>query len=137
MFETVMGTASMSNGLHQWEIKMDFMAEFDEEEEIFIGVAVKNINLSRCPMEMEYWGFMCLASKKFSQNNNEDYGDGITTGDVIGVKLQFEDGKGLLSFSKNGNDFGNAFCEIPPGVYPAVTLNYPKMQVSLGKSNGM
>ena len=137
MFESVLGTVSMSSGLHQWEIKMDFMVEFDEEEEIFIGVAVKNINLGRCPLEMEYWGFMCLTSKKFSQNNNEDYGEGVTAGDVVGVRLEFVEGKGVLAFSKNGNDFGNAFCEIPPGVYPAVTLNYPKMQVSLGKSNGM
>lgn len=137
MFESVLGTVSMTSGLHQWEIKMDFLMEFDEEEEIFIGVAMKNINLNRCPLELEYWGFMCLASKKFCQSTNEDYGENIGTGDVVGVKLEYKEGKGFLGFSKNGNEFGNAFCDIPPGVHPAVTLNYPKMQVSLGKSTGM
>ena len=137
MYETVLGTVCMNNGIQQWEIKMDFLMEFDEEEEVFIGVALKNINLNRNPLEMEYWGFMCLNCKRFSLNFNEDYGENIETGDVIGVKLEFKDGKGTLSFCKNGADMGNAFCDIPPGVCPAVTLNYPKMQVSLGKSSGM
>ena len=137
MYESVLGTVCMSSGIHQWEIKMDFLMEFDEEEEIFIGVAMKNIGLNRTPLEIEYWGFMCLNCKRFSLNVNEDYGENIETGDVVGVKLEYKDGKGTLSFCKNGAGLGNAFCDIPPGVCPAVTLNYPKMQVSLGKSSGM
>ena len=54
MYETVLGTVCMNNGIQQWEIKMDFLMEFDEEEEVFIGVALKNINLNRNPLEMEY-----------------------------------------------------------------------------------
>ena len=54
MYESVLGTVCMSSGIHQWEIKMDFLMEFDEEEEIFIGVAMKNIGLNRNPLEIEY-----------------------------------------------------------------------------------
>ena len=137
MFESVLGTISMNNGTHHWEIKMDFLMEDDEEEEVFIGVALKNIHLGKSPVEVEYWGFMCLACKKFCQGVNEDYGESIGTGDVVGVKLEYKDNKGILSFSKNAVDFGVAFCEVPPGVCPVVTLNYPKIQVSLGKPLGV
>ena len=135
MFDSVLGTVSMGSGLHQWEIKMDFLMDYEEEEEVFIGVASKNINLQRNPLELEYWGFMCIGCKKFGMGTNEEYGDNIGTGDVVGVKLEYKDSKGSLSFSKNGVDFGNAFCEVPLGVFPAVTLNYPKIQISLGKSD--
>ena len=134
MFESVLGTVSLNNGVHQWEIKMDFFMEYEEEEEVFIGVAAKNINLTKNPLEIEYWGFMCVACKKFAQGVNEEYGEFIATGDVVSVKIEFKDNKGVLNFGKNGNDFGVAFSDVPPGVYPVVTLNYPKIQVSLGKS---
>jgi uncharacterized protein YciU (UPF0263 family) len=137
MCESVLGTVSMSSGVHQWEIKMDFLMDYEEEEEVYIGVAMKNINLNKNPLEIEYWGFMCIGCKKFCQGFSEDYGDNINTGDVVGVKLEFKDNKGVLSFCKNGTDFGEAFSEVPPGVHPAITLNYPKIQVSLGKSAGI
>ena len=134
MFESVLGTVGISNGLHQWEIKMDFFMDYEEEEEVFIGVASKSINLSRNPLENEYWGFMCIACKKFYQQLIEDYGETIGTGDIVGVRLEYKDNKGILSFCKNGTDFGTAFYDVPPGVFPVVTLNYPKFQVSIGKS---
>lgn len=136
-FESVLGTICMTNGVYQWEIRFDFITDYEEEEEIFIGVAGKNIELSRSPMELEYWGIMSLAAQKFCQGVHEDYGEGASTGDVIGVRLEFKDSKGTLSFSKNGVSLGNAFCDVPPGVHPVVSLNYPKIQVSLGKSAGM
>ena len=137
MFESVLGTVCMSTGLHEWEIKIDFLADYEEEEEIFIGVANNGIDLNKNPMEIEYWGIMCLACQKFGQGLQEDYGDRCGTGDVVGVALEFKDNKGVISFSRNGVSLGNAFCEVPPGVFPVVTLNYPKIQVSLGKSANM
>jgi hypothetical protein len=135
MFESVLGTVTMTSGLHQWEIKMDFLMDYEEEEEVFIGVANKGIGLQKNPLEIEYWGFMCIGCKKFAGGNNEEYGESIGTGDVVGVKLEFKENKGILGFSKNGVEFGAAFCDVPPGVCPVVTLNYPKIQVSLGKSD--
>ena len=41
MFENALGIVSISSRMHQWEIKLDLMVEPDEEEEIFIRVAVK------------------------------------------------------------------------------------------------
>ena len=138
MFESVLGTVCLTTtSLHEWEIKIDFLADYEEEEEIFIGVASKAIDLNKNPMEIEYWGIMCLACQKFCPGVQEDYGDRCGTGDVVGVALEFKDNKGTLSFSKNGVSFGNAFGEVPPGVFPVVTLNYPKIQVSLGKSASM
>ena len=137
MFESVLGTACMSSGVHQWQVKIDFLLDYEEEEDVFVGVANKNINLARSPLEIEYWGFMCIASRKFSQQVNEEFGENACAGDVLNVKLEYRENKGVLSFGKNGNDFGVAFSEIPPGVHPVVTLNYPKIQISLGKSSGI
>ena len=109
MFESVLGTVNMQSGTHNWEIKVDFLMEYEEEEEIFIGVCTKNTNLTKNPLECEYWGIMCLSSKKFSQNFSEDYGENIGTNDIVGIKLEYKDNKGTLSFNKNGILFGNAF----------------------------
>ena len=49
---------------------------------------------------MEYSRFKCLASRKLNQNNNKEYGEGITAGDVVGVQLEFNDGKEVLAFRK-------------------------------------
>jgi hypothetical protein len=136
-YDSIFGSVELSAGSHEWEIKMDFMMQYDEEEEVFIGVATKSFSLDGNPLDGEYWGFMCVGCRKIGNRVHEEYGERIVTGDVVKVKLEYKNTKGTLSFAKNGTEFGNAFTDVPPKVFPVVTLNYPKIQVSLGKIMGV
>ena len=136
MFDSVFGNAKASSGSCEWEIKIDFMIQYDEEEEIVIGVASKDFSYEDCPSDGGFWGFWAISCRKISANVNEEYGERVTTGDAVTVRLDFKGGKGNLSFLKNGIDLGVAFTDVPAGVFPAVCLNYPKIQVSLGKVRG-
>lgn len=99
-YDTVLGRTCFTSGTHIWEIRLEFLMEYGEEEEIFIGVAKPKINFSKHPTQLEYWGFMCLSSKKFSCGHVEDYGEALRTGDTLGIKLEYTENKGLLSFFK-------------------------------------
>lgn len=136
MFDSVFGNVKASGGSCEWEIKIDFMIDYDEEEEIVIGVASKEFNYEDCPSNGGFWGFWAISCRKISASVNEEYGERVNTWDSVIVKLDFKDGKGNLSFQKNGIDLGVAFTDVPVGVFPAVCLNYPKIQVSLGKVRG-
>jgi hypothetical protein len=136
-YDSIKGGLEFSTGMHEWDIKLDFMVQYDEEEEVIVGVASKNFSVESSPTEGEFWGFMCLSCRKVAAGVNEEFGEKPTTGDVISVRLEYKEGKGQLSFSKNGVGLGTAFSDVPGGVYPAVTLNYPKFQISLGKVKGL
>ena len=77
---------------------------------------------------------MCLSSKKFGGGVLENYGEGLAAGDTLGIKLEYKENKGCLSFFKNKIEIGQAFSEIPAGVSPAVTLNYPKIVLKLNNN---
>ncbi|OMJ69507.1 hypothetical protein SteCoe_32762 [Stentor coeruleus] len=136
-YDSIFGGVEFNAGSHEWDIKMDFMIQYDEEEEVFIGVATKNFGLESSPLDGEFWGFMCVGCQKIGNRAHEDYGERITTGDVLKVKLEYKNTKATLSFMKNGVEFGSAFTDIPQKVFPVVTINYPKIQVSLGKIMGV
>ncbi len=63
-YETVLGTVGFSNGSgghskHYWEIKLD---TFVDIEDIFIGIAKRNIDLhARCTDTDSFWGWICAA----------------------------------------------------------------------------
>jgi hypothetical protein len=60
-----------------------------------------------------------------------EYAEPAGTGDVIGLTLEFIEGLGTLSFTKNSTEFGPAFTNIPGPVWPAVCLYYNEAQVSI------
>ena len=50
------------------------------------------------------------------------YGDYMKIGEVIGVLLEFNEGKGSLTYFRNGKSFGKAF-DLPSGKYfPCVSM---------------
>ena len=134
-YDTVLGNTCFTSGTHIWEIRLDFLVEYGEEEEIFIGVARPKVELNKHPTEEEYWGFMCLGRKKFGNGLLEDYGEALAAGDTLGIKLEYKENKGCLSFFKNKIELGQAFSEVPAGVSPALTMNYPKIVVKLNNNN--
>ena len=52
-------------------------------------------------------------------------------GDILGVKLVYEDGKGTLTYYKNAQSIGQAFTDLPLPLYPAVRMMRAKLQVSI------
>lgn len=78
----------MNTGSYYWEIKIQ---KFVDEEDIFIGVAKKDIDLYVQPSTTKkYWGYMCLCGRKFGPDGVDDYGFYSRLNDVIGVLLEFK-----------------------------------------------
>jgi len=129
-YQTVLGTLVMSSGRHYWEIKVD---NFNDEEDIFIGVAKKETNLYARPIDINtFWGYMCLCGKKFGPDGIlQDYGYQAKKGDIIGVLLEYKSGLATLSFYRNAAKCGIAFSNLAGSYYPAVCMNYGDVQVSL------
>ena len=53
-FDSVIGTTVMNFGIYFWEIKLEFLEEYKEEEEIFVGVGKLKPNWKKNPVEEEY-----------------------------------------------------------------------------------
>lgn len=123
-YSTCFGNALMeSDGRYYWEFKLD---NFADQEDIFVGVAVRSIDAQACPPHSGgYWGYMPLYAKKFSHEdtgNLIDYGFCQKIGEVVGVLLHIKKGQGTLAFFRGGMCCGRAFEGIPVPVCPAVTL---------------
>jgi len=129
-FETVLANICLSTGSYFWEIKIDMLVDDDD---IFIGVVDENAPLVGHPPDLGlFWGFRCSGGKKFRPDSGiEDYAETVGTGDVVGIRLEYNGDNGSLSFSRNGKDFGIAYTNVPINVFPAVSLFYQRTQVTL------
>ena len=97
------------------------MDKYGDEEDLFIGIARKDIDLNVRPLDSGmFWGYMCLwnilidrlekywlirsnSSKKVGADGVlYDYGYQAKQNDIIGVLLEFKSGMGSLSFYRNG-----------------------------------
>lgn len=53
----------MNSGRHYWEIKIE---KYVDEEDIFIGIARKEIDLYTQPTTTgHFYGYICLCARKF------------------------------------------------------------------------
>eukprot|EP00331_Platyophrya_macrostoma_P005446 CAMPEP_0176408176 /NCGR_PEP_ID=MMETSP0127-20121128/1806_1 /TAXON_ID=938130 /ORGANISM="Platyophrya macrostoma, Strain WH" /LENGTH=343 /DNA_ID=CAMNT_0017787433 /DNA_START=28 /DNA_END=1059 /DNA_ORIENTATION=+ len=129
-YQTVLGSLQLSAGRHYWEVKID---KYGDEEDLFVGIARKEINLNAIPLETKmFWGYMvCGAKKVGSDGVLLDYGYQAKTGDIIGVLLEYKSGMATLSFYRNGAKCGVAFGNLTGTFVPAVCMNYGDIQVSL------
>jgi SPRY domain len=79
-----------------------------------------------------FWGYICLCARKCGPEGVlTKYGQSAKIGDVIGVLLEFRGGVGTLSFYRNGAKCGEAFSNLTGTLYPAVSLLYGEVQVTL------
>jgi len=129
-FQSILGNLQISCGRHYWEIKID---HFTDEEDLFIGIARKSLDLYARPMDTKvFWGYMCLCAKKFGPDGLMlDYGYQAKKGDVIGVLLEYKSQIASLSFYRNGAKCGVAFGNLTGSFYPAVCINYGEAQITL------
>jgi tripartite motif-containing protein 9/67 len=120
----------MTSGKHTWEIRID---RFNQDEDVFIGVALKGVNLYGRPPEISnFWGYIASNARKFCPGNEEDFGETSGTDDIIGVTLEFGESNATLSYTKNGSPMGVAFDNLPlETFYPAVSLYYVDVQVTI------
>jgi len=128
--QTVLGNLLINSGRHYWEVKID---HFTDEEDLFIGIARKNLDLYARPMDTKmFWGYMCLCAKKFGPDGLiQDYGYQAKKGDIIGVLLEFKSQIATLSFYRNGTKCGMAFSNLTGSFLPAVCINYGDAQITL------
>jgi len=52
-------------------------------------------------------------------------------GDIIAVTLEFNNGRGTLSFAVNGEDQGVAFEDLQPPLYPFANLGGKRNKISI------
>jgi len=61
-YETVLGSISISSGVHYWEIKIDKFVDLDD---IIVGVSQKGMDIrSRSYDTGKFWGWICTSGRK-------------------------------------------------------------------------
>ena len=65
----------------------------------------------------------CNPTKWSKAQNTVPYGRKCVVGDVITVTLEFQNGKGILSFAVNQTDLGVAYQDLAPPLYPMAFPN--------------
>lgn len=100
-----LATVGFATGIHYWEVRVD-QAEFGS---VFIGVCEKagppgsQAALSSRLNRWHGWGFVNFRAT-YHNSTERIYGDHFNAGDIIGVRLDMEQGK--LSFFVDGIKFG-------------------------------
>ena len=116
-WSTLLGSRSFSTGKVGWEIRITHTST----AYLFVGVATSeadlNTYLGGCS---NGWGFIGEQALYHSRKNVKGYGDAFSTGDFIGISLDFH--RGTLSFSRNGKSLGVAFDKMCGELYPAVAF---------------
>ncbi len=109
---TVRSTISKSSGKWYWEVRLD------NPGNQFIGVADAGANLGNTlGFDARGWSIVVDDGAKFHNGNNGYWGTGFSTGDIVGVGLDMDNGK--ISIYKNGNLMGEMFSGISGNIYAA------------------
>lgn len=116
-WSTLLGSRAFSTGKVGWEIRVTHTST----AYLFVGVATSeadlNTYLGGCS---KGWGFIGEQALYHSRENVKGYGETFSTGDFIGISLDFH--RGTLSFSRNGKSLGVAFDKMCGELYPAVAF---------------
>jgi len=108
----VFSSMAMSAGKYYWEITLSSGTSSD------IGIFKTDATLSSSYLLEQAFGYSYVNNgQKFNNNTGTAYGASYTTGDIIGVA--FDADNGTLTFYKNGSSQGTAFTSLTNGPYSA------------------
>ena len=108
-WSTLLGSRSFSTGKVGWEIRITHTST----AYLFVGVATSEADLNTYLGGCSHgWGFIGEQALYHSRENVKGYGEAFSTGDFIGISLDFHRGKSL----------GVAFDKICGELYPAVAF---------------
>ena len=109
-------------GLYYFEVNI---VSAGRDGYIGIGLSSANADLRSLPgWNATSYGYHADDGHSFSSSGTgKPYGPTYTTGDVIGCGVNFFDGS--CFFTKNGQNLGVAFRDLPGGLYPTVGLLTP------------
>jgi hypothetical protein len=130
----IVDTPSISTGKNFWEFRLD---KLQNPNCIAIGVTRTTGNLSAyVGSSKDGWSLIVMNRenmKKWNSPTCEEYGTGVfKEGDTVGMLLDYTNGeRGTLSFYLNGTNQGEAFRNLPPHLFPTVSLHSKGDQVSL------
>ena len=134
---TVLATVGYSRGKHYWEITVQ---QYEGNTSIYLGICKKVDSVTLAELRDTY-GLLIPENKKFlrppdSGNYTLDrktHGQPAKNGDVYGTLLEFDgEGKGSLTFFRNGASMGQLFTEIAAGeYYPCISLGHGSNTVTL------
>ena len=111
-------TVAVTTGKWYWEVYVNAVGTLSQ---IGIDKASTFYNLNVYPGQNGY-GYQSNASKHTGGANVGSYGATFTTGDIIGVALNLDDGE--IEFYKNGTSQGVAFTGIPSDSWLPAVDNY-------------
>ena len=129
--QIVMMDRPMVTGEHFWKIKID--AGNGSGFVDFIGVCEKHNKFNAYSIHPGYkhYSYEYCSGRCFSERGRRRYSNGCNIGDVITVKLKFEQGSGTLRFSINDKDQGVAFKNLKGPLYPMAHLYTPNAKLTI------
>ena len=108
-----------------------------DKTDLRVGWSAENSSLMLGESETS-WAYSSAQGKKMNSTKYENYGDKFVKGDIIGAFLDFGEEEVCMTFTKNGEDQGDAF-QIKLEDFPSDTLIFPhilsrnvKFQVNFG-----
>lgn len=110
VYGTSWGTHGFSSGKYYWECTQTGTAQ------VSAGVSTTATNYGGYVGSSALsWGYISTSGQKFTGGGGAAYGPTTTTGDVIGVAMDADNG--TLTFYKNGVSMGTAFSSLPSQTY--------------------
>ena len=110
----VRGTIGISSGKYYWECSASNLAG-----DLLVGICTPSAAFNTDLIGSNAWTYFSSNGNKYTSSGSS-YGASWTTGDVIGVA--FDADNGTLTFYKNGTSQGQAFSSLTSGPYfPAVS----------------
>lgn len=118
-----------------WSGKMSFSVKIDEgiSSNLFVGVASPLADQNSYLGSDNYgWGYMA-DQELYHSNKTIDYGEKYSIGDIITVIVDLD--RGIVSFGKNGKDFGVAFEQVTGPICPAVSFYNNGQKITIIKNS--
>lgn len=132
-WSNVMMDRPLSEGKHSWKLKID---RFVRCHDFFIGVSRDTDKYNKTPStagDIDAYAYLATVPDIRQKNvNKQPFGHACRNGgEVITVTLEFENGRGQVSYDVNGTDYGIAFSNLVPPLYPYLSLYCQHATVSI------